>query len=79
MEYLKLYDKENQNILYCMSWLNKNSIFDKSIGSFIEIDLFTFLENINNFDYQKDIFYDDIYYILEYTQDTILHLLNILN
>ena len=79
MEFLKSYNKENQDILYCMSWLNKNSIFDKSVGSFKEIDLFTFLENINKFDYQKDTFYDDIYYILDYTQDTILHLINNIN
>ena len=79
MEFLKLYEEENRDILYSMSWLNKNSIFDKSIGSFKEIDLFTFLENINEFDYSKDIFYDDIYYILEYTQDSIMHLINNIN
>lgn len=79
MEFLKLYDEENRNILFCMSWLNKNSIFDKSIGNFEDIDLFTFLENINKFDYEKDIFYDDIYYILEYTRDSILHLINNIN
>jgi len=79
MEFLKLYDKENRDILYSMSWLNKNSIFDKSTGSFEEIDLFTFLENINKFDYEKDTFYDDVYYILEYTKDSILHLINNIN
>ena len=79
MEFLKLYDEENRDILFIMSWLNKNSIFDKSIGSFEDIDLFTFLENINSFDYQKDILYDDIYYILEYTQDSIFHLINNIN
>ena len=79
MEFLKLYKEENRDILYSMSWLNKNSIFDKSIGSFKEIDLFTFLENVIEFDYNKDIFYDDIYYILEYTQDSITHLLNNIN
>ena len=79
MEFLKLYDKENRNILFSMSWLNKNSIFDKSIGSFKDIDLFTLLENINEFDYEKDIFYDDVYYILEYTQDSIFHLINNIN
>ena len=79
MEFLKLYDEENRDILFSMSWLNKNSIFDKSIGNFKDIDLFTFLENINSFDYAKDIFYDDIYYILEYTKDSILHLINNIN
>jgi len=79
MEFLKLYDEENRDILYSMSWLNKNSIFDKSTGSFKEIDLFTFLENINKFDYEKDTFYDDIYYILEYTKDSILQLINNIN
>ncbi len=79
MEFLKLYDEENRDILFIMSWLNKNSIFDKSIGSFEDIDLFTFLENINSFDYEKDIFYDDVYYILEYTKDSILHLINNIN
>ena len=79
MEFLKLYDEENRDILFSMSWLNKNSIFDKSIGSFENIDLFTFLENINSFDYTKDIFYDDVYYILEYTQDSIFHLINNIN
>jgi len=79
MEFLKLYDEENRDILFSMSWLNKNSIFDKSIGSFEDIDLFTFLENINSFDYTKDIFYDDVYYILEYTQDSIFHLINNIN
>lgn len=79
MEFLKLYDEENRHILSSMSWLNKNSNFDKSIGSFENIDLFTFLENISSFDYEKDFFYDDIYYIVEYTQDSILHLINNIN
>ena len=79
MEFLKLYDEENKNILFSMSWLNKNSIFDKSIGSFEDIDLFTFLENISFFDYKKDTFYDDIYYIYKYTQESILHLINNIN
>jgi len=79
MELLELYKEENRDILYSMSWLNKNSIFDKSIGSFQDIDLFTFLENINQFDYKKDTFYDDVYYILEYTHDTILHLIKNIN
>lgn len=75
MEFLELYKEENRDILYSMSWLNKNSIFDKSIGSFQDIDLFTFLQNVNQFDYKKDTFYDDVYYILEYTHDTIFHLI----
>jgi len=79
MEFLKLYKEENRDILYSMSWLNKNSIFDKSIGSFEEIDLFTFLENVNRFDYEKDTFYDDVYYILEYTKDSIMYLMNNIN
>ena len=79
MELLELYKEENRDILYSMSWLNKNSIFDKSIGSFQDIDLFTFLENVNKFNYKKDTFYDDIYYILEYTQDTILYLIKNIN
>jgi len=79
MELLELYKEENRDILYSMSWLNKNSIFDKSIGSFQNIDLFTFLENVNQFDYKKDTFYDDVYYILEYTQDTILYLIKNIN
>lgn len=79
MEFLKLYDKENRDILFSMSWLNKNSNFDKSIGSFENIDLFTFLENISSFDYEKDIIYDDVYFIFEYTQDSILHLVDNIN
>lgn len=79
MEFCKLYDEENRNILFNMSWLNKNSVFDKSIGSFEDIDLFTFLENIHSFNYEKDIFYDDIYYIVEYTKDSIFHLINNIN
>jgi len=79
MELLELYKEENKDILYSMSWLNKNSIFDKSIGSFQDIDLFTFLENVNKFDYKEDTFYDDVYYILEYTQDTILYLIKNIN
>lgn len=75
MELLDLYKEENRDILYSISWLNKNSIFDKSIGRFQDIDLFTFLENVNQFDYKKDTFYDDVYYILEYTHDTIFHLI----
>jgi len=79
MDLLDLYKEENKNLLYCISWLNKNSIYDKSIGKFKEIDLFTFLENINKFNYDKDIYFDDIYYILEYTQDSILHLISNIN
>ena len=54
MEFLKLYDEENRDILFNMSWLNKNFNFDKSTGRFENIDLFTFLENINSFNYEKD-------------------------
>jgi hypothetical protein len=79
MELLDLYKEENKNLLYSISWLNKNSTFDKSIGDFVDIDLFTFLENINSFDYKKDIYFDDIYYILLYTEDTIIHLINNIN
>ncbi|MFY4758169.1 hypothetical protein [Aliarcobacter butzleri] len=79
MEFLKLYDEENRDILYSMSWLNKNSNFDKSIGNFENIDLFTFLENISSFDYEKDIIYDDVYFIIEYTQDSIFYLINNIN
>jgi len=42
-------------------------------GSFEDIDLFTLLENINSFDYEKDIFYDDVYLILK--NDMLGHLL----
>ncbi len=79
MELLDLYKEENKDILYSISWLNKNSIFDKSIGAFRNIDLFTFLENIEKYNYEKDIFYDDIYYILEYTEETILYLIRNIN
>lgn len=79
MDLIDLYKDENNDLLYCISWLNKNSIFDKSIGTFKDIDLFTFLENINKFDYDKDTCFDDVYYILEYTQDSILHLINNIN
>lgn len=79
MELLDLYKEENKDILYSISWLNKNSIFDKSIGAFRDIDLFTFLENIEKYNYKKDIFYDDIYYILEYTEETILYLIRNIN
>ena len=30
MEFLKLYDEENRDILFNMSWLNKNSNFDNN-------------------------------------------------
>lgn len=79
MNLLDLYKEENKNLLYYISWLNKNLIFDKSIGEFTRIDLFTFLENINEFDYSKDIYFDDIYYILEYTKDSIIYLINNIN
>jgi hypothetical protein len=79
MNLFDLYKEENKDLLYCISWLNKNSIFDKSIGEYKNIDLFTFLENINRFDYEKDIYFDDIYYILEYTKDSILYLINNIN
>ena len=57
MEFLKLYEEENRDVLYSLSWLNKNIGFDKSVGSFNNIDLFSFLENVSLFDYKKDIFY----------------------
>lgn len=79
MEFLKLYDEENRDILFNMSWLNKNFNFDKSTGRFENIDLFTFLENINSFNYEKDTIYDDIYFILEYAHDSIIHLINNIN
>lgn len=79
MNLFDLYKEENKDLLYCISWLNKNSIFDKSIGEYKNIDLFTFLENISRFDYEKDVYLDDIYYMLEYTKDSILHLINNIN
>lgn len=79
MHLLDLYKEENKRLLYNISWLNKNSIFDKSIGKFVDIDLFTFLENISKFDYEKDTYFDDVYYILEYTQDSILYLISNIN
>ncbi len=79
MKFLKLYEEENRDLLYSLSWLNKNIGFDKSVGSFNNIDLFSFLENVSLFDYEKDIFYDDIYYIIEYTKDSILHIINNIN
>ena len=32
MEFLKLYDEENRDILFNMSWLNKNFNFDFFVG-----------------------------------------------
>ena len=67
------------NKLQYISWINKNSVFDKSLGKFEEIDFFIFLENLSSFDYSDTTIYDDFYYILEYTNDTILHLINNIN
>ncbi|WP_104712951.1 DUF2357 domain-containing protein [Helicobacter cetorum] len=61
------------------SFWNKNRGFDKSVGKFKEPDLFTLLENIHDFNYYTDTYYDDLYYILDYTKNSILHLLGGLN
>jgi len=79
MKLLELYKDENKQVLYSISWFNKNSIFDKSIGAFVETDLFSFLESVNRFNYDTDIYYDDIYYILLYTENSISHLINNIN
>jgi len=57
-----------------ISFFNKNIIFDITTGNFEEVDLFSFLENLSTFDY-SDI-YDDIYYILKYTDDAVLHIIS---
>ena len=64
---------------FLISWFNKNRGFDKSTGEFKSPDLFTFLENIYNFDYTDKKIYDDIYYILEYTKKSALILFENLN
>ena len=64
---------------YLISWINKNRGFDKSIGEFKTPDLFTFLENIYQFDYSDKKIYDDIYYILTYIKETAEFLINNLN
>ena len=79
MNLLDLYKEEYKDLLYSISWLNNNSIYDKSIGKYKDIDLFTLLDKINRFDYEKDTYFDDIYYILEYTQDSILRLIDNIN
>ena len=79
MTFWDIYDKVNIETLCTISWINRNTDFDTSIGKFKEPDLFTFLENINKFEYHKDIFYDDFYYIINYTSDSIYHLLEYLN
>ena len=57
-----------------ISFFNKNIIFDKTIGKFEGVDLFSFLENLSTFDYED--VYDDTYYILKYTNDAILHIIS---
>ena len=64
MEFFDIYRAENKEALSYISWINNNLGFDKSTGHFKQPDLFTFLKNINRFDYSFDIFYDDVYYIL---------------
>lgn len=79
MNFLDIYDKAKIETLSTIAWINKNTDFDTSIGKFKEPDLFTFLENISKFEYHKDIFYDDFYYIINYTSESICHLLEHLN
>ena len=57
-----------------ISFFNKNIKFDKTTGNFEEVDLFSFLENLSTFDYSNR--YDDIYYILEYTNEAILNIIS---
>ncbi len=79
MELTDLYREENRGLLHIFSWFNKNSMFDKSGGSFAETDLFTFLQNAANYDYYSDIRYDDVYFILQYVEATVLHLIEHIN
>jgi hypothetical protein len=63
-----------------ISWLFKNLEFDKSTGTFKnQTDLFTFLEKINRFSYNDYTVYDDFYYILEYTEESIRKIIYNLN
>ena len=64
---------------FLISWINKNRGFDKSIGEYKTPDLFTFLENIYEFDYKSEKFYDDIYYILTYVEKSASFLFENLN
>ncbi len=79
MEFFDIYRAENKEALSYISWINNNLGFDKSTGHFKQPDLFTFLKNINRFDYSFDIFYDDVYYILEYTHSSIIYLIDHIN
>lgn len=79
MPFVDIYKKDNSEKLAVISWINKNLGFDTSTGNFKSPDLFTFLANIESFKYDQDIFYDDFYYIIEYTKDSISYLLDYIN
>jgi hypothetical protein len=79
MELIDLYSEENRELLLIFSWFNKNSMFDKSGGRFAETDLFTFLQSAAKYDYYSDTRYDDVYFILQYVETTVLYLIEHIN
>ncbi|WP_086224903.1 DUF2357 domain-containing protein [Campylobacter devanensis] len=79
MKFCDIYKIENREVLLYISWINNNLGFDKSTGHFKQPDLFTFLKNVSKFDYSFSTIYDDVYYILEYTHSSIVHLMDYIN
>lgn len=67
----KLYEPKNQELLETISILNFSLGFDKSIASFKESDLFSFLEQIDSFDFKR---YDDLEYIIDMLYDAFNHI-----
>lgn len=67
----KLYEPENKELLETISLLNFAIGFDKSVASFRESDLFSFLERIQSYDFKN---YDDLFYILDMIEDSFEHI-----
>lgn len=68
----RLYQQENKELLHTIGLLNFSVGFDKSVVNFKDTDLFSFLENMQKYNFGQN--YDDIFYIIETIKDAFKHI-----
>ena len=66
-------------IKYIGSWFYSNLKFDLSTGELKKRDLFSLLQKIDKFDYNSAVIKDEFYFLLKYTQNSVLKLLSNIN
>jgi len=75
MELITLYKNDTQ-LFKIESWYYTNLKFDKSIGELKKRELFRFLEKLDGFDYENKATKDEFYFLITYTQKSILKIIS---